>query len=165
MKQYQNLDPVIRQLKSWHKYKTKPVKADTTILGNKTLLRYFRKINNTTNNENTELLEYQLNDSTVPCFPLSMILIAFNISHTQNTKGNSGSEKTYSNFTQNFYFPNAPIWIKVLCNDCIVCQLNKPYPNQKNKILKDKVYILTTVFHSIQKDQFHHPLKETPTLW
>ena len=131
LKQYQNLDPIIRQLKSWHKYKTKPVKADSTILGNKTLLRYFRKFNNTTINENTDLLEYNLNESTVPCLPLSMILIAFNISHTQNIKGHSGSEKTYSNFIQNFYFPNAPIWIKVLCNDCIVCQLNKPYPNQK----------------------------------
>ena len=41
LKRYQNLDPKIRQLKSWHKYKTKPGKADTTILGNKTLLRYF----------------------------------------------------------------------------------------------------------------------------
>ena len=30
-----------------------------------------------------------------------------------------------------FTSQNAPIWIKVLCNDCIVCQLNKPYPNQK----------------------------------
>ena len=130
LNQYQNLDPVIRQLKAWHKYKTKPVKADTTILGNKTLLRYFRKFNNTTINENTDLLEYNLNDSKVPCLPLSMILIAFNISHTENTKGDSGSEKTYSNFTQNFYFPNAPVWIKVLYNDCIICQLNKPYPNQ-----------------------------------
>ena len=108
LKQYQNLDPVIRQLKSWHKYKTKPVKADTTILGNKTLLRYFRKSNNTAIDENTDLLEFQLNDPKVTCLPLSMILIAFNISHTQNTKGHSGSEKTYSNFTQNFYFPNAP---------------------------------------------------------
>ena len=85
LKQYQNLDPVIRQLKSWHKYKTKPVKADTTILGNKTLLRYFRKFNNTTINENTDLLEYKLNESKVPCIPLSMILIAFNISHTHKT--------------------------------------------------------------------------------
>ena len=66
LKQYQNLDPVIRQLKSWHKYKTKPVKADTTILGNKTLLRYFRKFNNTAINDNTDLLEYQLNDSKIP---------------------------------------------------------------------------------------------------
>ena len=131
LKQYQNLDPIIRQLKSWHKYKTKPIKADSNILGNKTLLRYFRKFNNTTINETTDLLDYNLNESTVPCLPLSMILIAFNISHTQNIKGHSGSEKTYSNFIQNFYFPNAPIWIKVLCNDCIVCQLNKPYPNQK----------------------------------
>ena len=130
LKQYQNFDPVIRQLKSWHKYKTKPAKADTTVLGNKTLLRFFRKFINTTINENTDLLEYQLDDSKVPCLPLSMILIAFNISHTQNTKGHSGSEKTYSNFAQNFYFPNAPIWIKVLSNDCIICQLNKPYPNQ-----------------------------------
>ena len=63
LKQYQNLDPVIKQLKSWHKYKTKPVKADTAILGNKTLLRYFRKFNNKTINEITDLLEYQLNDS------------------------------------------------------------------------------------------------------
>ena len=107
------------------------MKADITILGNKTLLRYFRKLNNKTINENTDLLEYKLNDSKVPFLPLSMILIAFNISITQNTKGHSGSEKTYSNFTQNFYFPNAPIWIKVLCYDCIICQLNKPYPNQK----------------------------------
>ena len=28
-------------------------------------------------------------------------------------------------------FPNAPIWIKVLCNDCITCQLNRPYANKK----------------------------------
>ena len=98
-----------------------------------------------------------------------MILIAFNISHTQNTKGHSGSEKTYSSFTQNFYFPIAPIWIKVLCNDCIICHLNKPYPNQKqaaqNKILKDKVYTLITENHLTQKDQFLHLQKETHTLW
>ena len=122
---------MIRQLKSCHKYKTKPTKADTTILGNKTLLRHFRKYNNTTINEITDLLEYQTPDFKKPCLLLSMMLIAFDISHTQHTRGHSGSEKTYSNFTQNFYFPNAPNWIKVLCNDCIICQLNKPYPNQK----------------------------------
>ena len=59
LQKYQNLDPVIRQLKSWNKYKPKPTKADTTISGNKTLLRYFRKFNNTTINENTDILEYQ----------------------------------------------------------------------------------------------------------
>ena len=35
---HQNLDPVIRHLKSWHKYKTKSLKVDTTILGKKTFL-------------------------------------------------------------------------------------------------------------------------------
>ena len=131
LQKYQNFDPVIRQLKSWHKYKTKPTKADTTILGNKTLIRYFRNYNNTTINETTGLLEYRTPDFKVPCLPLSMMLIAFDISHTQHTKGHSESEKTYSNFIQIFYLPNAPIWIKVLCNDCIICQLNKHYPNQK----------------------------------
>ena len=56
LQKYQNLDPVIRQLKSWHKCKTKPTKADTTTLGIKTLLRYFRKTNITTINEITDLL-------------------------------------------------------------------------------------------------------------
>ena len=92
--------------------------------------------------------------------PLSMILIAFNISHTQNIKGHSGSEKTYSNFIQNFYFPNAPIWIKYYAMTAIVCQLNKTLPKSKtnstkNKILKDKVCTLIIVSHLILKDQFH----------
>ena len=58
------------------------------------------------------------------------MLIAFHTSHSLHTKGHSGAEKTYSNFIQ-FFFPNAPIWIKVLCNDFITCQLNKPCRNQK----------------------------------
>ena len=117
--------------------------------------------------ENTDLLEYNLNDSKVPCLPLSMILIAFNISHTQNTKGHSGSEKTYS--TQNFYFPNAPIWIKILCDDCIICQLNKPYSNHKQIAQKQDFKGQSLYFnHRISfytKGPIHHPLKETPTLW
>ena len=106
LNQNQNFDPVIRQLKSWHKYKTKPAKADTTILGNETLLRCFRKFNNTTINEITDLLEHQLDDTKVPCLPLSMILIAFNISHTQKTKGHSGSEKTRSSHKIFIFCPN-----------------------------------------------------------
>ena len=62
LRKYQNLEPVIRQLKSWHKYKTKPTKADTPILEIKTLLRYFGKFNNTTINEKTDILEHQTLD-------------------------------------------------------------------------------------------------------
>ena len=79
----------------------------------------------------TNSLEYQTPDFKVPCLPLRMMLIAFNRSHTLNTNGHSGSGKTYSNFSQNFHFPNATIWVRVICNDCIICQLKKPYPNQK----------------------------------
>ena len=59
------------------------------------------------------------------------MLIAFHTSYSLHTKGHSGAQKTYSNFIQNFYFPNATIWVNVLRNDCITCQKNKPYPNHK----------------------------------
>ena len=103
-------------MKSWH-YKTKYIKADITILGNKTLLRSFRKFNSTSINENTNILEYQTLELKVHCLSLSMILLALYISDFLNTKGHAGSEKKYSNFIQNFYFPNTPILIKVLSSD------------------------------------------------
>ena len=96
LQKHQNLDPVIRPFI----YKTEPLKADTTILGNKTFLRYFRKFNDTSINENTDILEYQTPDIKVPCLPLSMMLTAFHTSHSLHTKGHSGAEKTYSKFTQ-----------------------------------------------------------------
>ena len=93
------------------------------------------------------------------------MLTAFHTSHSLDTKGPSGAEKIYSSFTQNFYFPNAPVWIKVLCNDCITCQLNKPYPNQKQiaekQNFKAQIFISITESLSILKDQYHHPQKET----
>ena len=89
-----------------------PVEADITILGNKTFLRCFRKFKNTATNESTGILEYQISDLKVPCLPLSMILLEFYIPLSLKTKGNAGSDNTYSNFIQNFYFPNATIWRK-----------------------------------------------------
>ena len=75
----------------------------------------------------------------VPCLPLSLMLLAFHISHSLNTKGHAGSEKKInSNFIQNFYFPNASIWIKVFCNDCITSHLNKTYPHQKQTAKKTR---------------------------
>ena len=88
---------------------------------------------------------------------------AFHTSHSLHTQGHSGAEKkTFSNFTPNFYFPNAPIWIKTLCNDCITRQLIKPYPNHKQNAEKQdfKVFISITESLSIEKDQYHHPQKE-----
>ena len=59
-----------------------------------------------------------------------MIILAFHNSiHFQ--KDMQDQKKTYPNFIKKFHFPNAPIWIKVLCNDCITYQLNKSYPHQK----------------------------------
>ena len=76
----------ISQLESWHKHKTNPTNPDITILGNKKLLRYFlQKFNNITINENTDLLENSTPETKVPCLPLSMILIAFHISHFLHT--------------------------------------------------------------------------------
>ena len=56
------------------------------------------------------------------------MLIAFHTSHTLHTKGHSSSEKTYSKFIQNFYFPEPHFGLKCYAE---TCQLNKPCPNQK----------------------------------
>ena len=148
LQKHQNLDPVIRQLNSWHKYKTKPIKADTTILGNKTLFRYFRKFNNTSINENTDILGYQTSDIKLPCLPFSKMLIAFHNSHSLHTEGQFGAEKRYSNFIQNVYFPNAPIWIKVLCNDCTTCHLNNHTQIKNQSQKKTRFYRTKSIFQS-----------------
>ena len=93
------------QLKSWHKYKTKPIKANITILENKTFLRYFRKFNNTSIKENTDILEYQTFDIKLSCLPLIMMLKVFHTSHSLHTKGHSGAEKNIFEFYTKFLFP------------------------------------------------------------
>ena len=92
LQKYQILDPVIVQLKFWHKYKTQPIKANITILGNKSSLRFFRKFNKTTRYETTDILEQQHQDTKVPCLPLSLKKIAF------HTKGHVVSEKNLKKF-------------------------------------------------------------------
>ena len=95
LQKHQILDLIIRPLKIRHKYKNNSLKADTTILGNKTLLRYFRKFNNTAINEKTDILEHQTPDIKVPCSPSTIMLIAFHTSDSLHTKGHSRAEKTY----------------------------------------------------------------------
>ena len=79
-------------MESWHKYKTKTEKANITILGNKTLLRYFRKLNSISINEYTVIIEYHYTVTKLPCLPLSSVVIAFHISHSLKTKEHIGSE-------------------------------------------------------------------------
>ena len=66
-------------MKYAHTYRTKPVKAVINILGNKTLLRYFRNFNNTYVDENFEILENFYKDTKVPCFPINLNLVVFYI--------------------------------------------------------------------------------------
>ena len=99
-----NTEKLTLELLKKHTYKTKPIKADITILGNKTLLRYFRKFNNLSINENTNILEYQTSELKAPCLPLSMILLVFHILHNLNTKGHAGSEKQTRISSKTFTF-------------------------------------------------------------
>ena len=36
------------------------------------------------------------------------------------------------------YFPKTSIWIKILCNNWVTCQLKKPFPRQKRIAEKQK---------------------------
>ena len=166
LQKHQNLDPVVRQLISWYKYKTKPIKADTVILENKTLLRYFKNFDNTSINDNTDILECQTFYLKVLCLSLSMMLIAFHTSHTLHTKGHSGSEKKHTQISFKISIFQVPKFgLKYYARIALNVNKINPIPTknklQKNKVLKDKVYISITDFHSIQKDQYHHPQKET----
>ena len=40
------------------------------------------------------------------------------------------NRRTYK-IRKEFHFSNTPIWMKVLCKDCITCQFNQPFPHQK----------------------------------
>ena len=111
LQKYQILDPVIVQLKFWHKYKTQPIKAKITILRNKSLLRFFRKLNKTTRYETTDILEQQYQDTKVPCLPLNLIK-------------NRISYKRTCSIRKKFE--------KVQCIDCNLCQINKLF-HAKNK--------------------------------
>ena len=55
----------------------------------------------------------------------------FHISHFVHAEGHSGSEEKHTQKLTKFLF-----WNKILCNDCITCQLNKPYPHQKQIAVK-----------------------------
>ena len=75
------------------------------------------------------------------CLALTMILLAFHNSRSLKTQGHAESEKICSKVIQmhRFKFPNAPFWLKVLCNDCITCQLNqKQTAEKKQKQTKQK---------------------------
>ena len=92
----------------------KTVKAETA---KKTLLRYFRIVNNTTITENSDILKYHIPETKVHFISLSLVTIAFHSLNSLHTKRHAGSEKTYSSFNQKFYFPT--------------CQITKPFSHQK----------------------------------
>ena len=55
--------------------------------------------------------------------------------------------------------------MKVLFNNCITCQLNKPYPHKKQiaekQDFKKQSLHFTTESHLIQTDRYHRLQKET----
>ena len=83
-------------------------------------------------NENTDVFEYLYTDAKALSLLLSSIFIAFRIKHFLSTKENKDLEKAYHKVTENFYFPNETIWMKVLCNVCLVCQQNNNPHNKTN---------------------------------
>ena len=89
------------------------------------LTSIFPKNNHTTTNGNTDLLEYHTPQPKIPFLPFSLFLFVFDSSHSLHTKEHAGSEK------QKFVFLNAPTWIKLLCNDCRISQINKLFPHRK----------------------------------
>ena len=70
----QNLNTVIRQRNLGIKTKLVPKKPISPFQGNKTLLRYFRKLNKISKNNNTETLENHYTDTKKPSLPLLILI-------------------------------------------------------------------------------------------
>ena len=120
--------------------------------------------------KNADLLEYQTPETNVSCLALlSIKLMAIHISDCLNTKGHAGSKKNILHFIQSIHFPNAPIWIKVLSNNCTTCELNRPFSHQKqlaeNKTLKVNVCISIRGYHLTEKALYCPPQKEIHRSW
>ena len=93
------------------KFKKNIFKFHSAFLFSKlTKFENFRNFFITTKNKNTDLLEHHHQDTKVQCLLLSLLVHAFHASHFLHTKRHVSPEKTYSNFTQHFYFPNSPTW-------------------------------------------------------
>ena len=65
------------------------------------------------------------------CLPLSLMFVAFHLSHSHELSGLLGQMKTLANLKRYFFFPGMFRWVTVLINDRLSCQKNK----QKRKDL------------------------------
>ena len=67
------------------------------------------------------------------CLPLSLMFVAFQVSHSHELSGHLGQMKTLANLKRYFFFPGMFKWVTVPINDCLSCQKNK----QKRKDLHE----------------------------
>ena len=64
------------------------------------------------------------------CLPLSLVFVAFHMSHSHELSGNLGQMKTLANLKRYFSFPGMYESVTVLINDCLSCQKNKQKPKK-----------------------------------
>ena len=134
----QKLDSVLSQVQEWLKREQKPSLKDPNYQS-----RAFRNYIN-----NFELLfidpdtnlvcykELMSNGDHMEkkiCLPLSLMFVAFHLSHSHELSGHLGQMKTLANLKRYFFFPGMFKWVTVLINDCLSCQKNK----QKRKDLHE----------------------------
>ena len=65
------------------------------------------------------------------CLPLSLMFLAFHLSHSHELSGHFGQMKTLANLKRIFFFPGMFEGFASLINDCSSCQKKK----QKRKYL------------------------------
>ena len=92
--------------------------------------------------------------------------MVFHTLRTLHTKGYSGSEKKHSTIILKTFFYKCPNLDQSIMQRSHNMPLKKNPTQiknqlQKNKILKDKVYIPIKEFHTTPKNQYLHPQKES----
>ena len=130
---HQKSDFVLMIIRKWLTDNDKPLYKTANITGNKGLNHYYERFEYLSIDSNTDLLyftyyrenTYNPNPITLICLPIKLLLLAFYQAHHHNLSGHYGLDRTYNNFSSQYYFPSLRKWLRLLIYDCIPCQTQK----------------------------------------
>ena len=87
------------------------------------------------------------------CAPLSLFLKIFKLAQQDSLSGQSGKDKTLSNFKRFFCWPSLYKWVFHLIANCSHCQKNKPKRKHLNEVsLEKRTETVPFPFHTAHID-------------
>ena len=154
----QKLDSVFSKVQEWLKREQKPSLKDPNYQS-RAFRNYLHNFQLLFVDPDTNLICYK---ELMPngdhlekkiCLPLSLMFVAFYLSHSHELSGHLGQMKTLANLKRYFFYPEMFKWVTVLINDCLSCQKNKQKRKDLYEVLPQPWGSLETVpFRTVHID-------------